>query len=175
MKRLYAPWRSSYAVDTAQTKKIKASEKECIFCTQIKQKKDAGFFILKRLKHCFIMLNKFPYNAGHLLVMPFAHKATLDKLSPAARTEIMEALTESTSILRKTLKTQGINIGLNQEKAAGAGIPSHLHFHVLPRWLGDTNFLPTIAETKQISFDLKKMYRLLKKAFDKNNKKVHSS
>ena len=165
MKRMYAPWRSSYAKGTAQSKKVKTSAKECVFCTQLKKKKDAEHFILKRLKHCFIMLNKFPYNTGHLLIMPNSHTASLDKLTPAARAEIMEALTESAGVVKKALKAQGINIGLNQGKAAGAGIPSHLHFHLLPRWAGDTNFFPTLVDTKQISFDLNEMYQILKKAF----------
>jgi len=165
MKRMYAPWRSSYAADTTQSKKVKTLARECIFCTMLKQKKDTQNLIIKRLKHCFIMLNKFPYNSGHLLIIPNRHTATLDKLSPAARTEIMEALTQAAGVLRTTIKAQGINIGLNQGKAAGAGIPSHLHFHALPRWAGDTNFFPTLADTKQVSFDLNEMYVLLKKPF----------
>lgn len=165
MKHLYAPWRSSYSSSVARTKHEKALPKDCVFCVQFKAKNDAQNFILKRTKHNAIMLNRFPYNAGHLLIMPLAHHATLTKLSKPARTELMELLTKSSHIVQKELKADGVNIGLNIGKAAGAGIPSHLHFHVLPRWYGDTNFLPTLTDTKQISFDLHAMYEQLKKRF----------
>ena len=111
------------------------------------------------------MLNLYPYNAGHLLILPFEHTATLEALPKATRTEIMELTSLCTKILESELKCDGINVGINLGRAAGAGIPSHLHLHVLPRWNGDTNFLPTLADTKQVSFDLKKIYTLLKKAF----------
>ncbi len=167
MDRIYAPWRSAYTSKTARGKKPNATKDECIFCNIISEKKDPKNFILKRFKHNLVMLNRFPYNTGHLLVMPLSHTADLAKLSKAARAELMEILSQSSALLKKSLQAEGINIGLNQGKAAGAGIPSHLHFHVLPRWLGDTNFLPTLADTKQISFDLGKIYKQLKKAYTK--------
>lgn len=165
MKKIYAPWRSKYTTNTARTKNENAKDKECVFCKQFKQKKDTQHFILKRTKHNAIMLNLYPYNAGHLLIMPLSHTATLDKLSKTARTELMELLSESAQVVKKIVGAEGVNIGLNLGKAAGAGIPSHLHFHVLPRWVGDTNFLPTLSDTKQVSFDLKKIYTQLKKGF----------
>ncbi len=165
MKRMYCPWRSEYTADIAQTKNEGASARECVFCTQLKEKNDAKNFIIKRFKNNVIMLNRFPYNAGHILIMPLTHEATLESLSKATRTELMELLSKSAEIIKKTLKADGINIGLNLGKAAGSGIPSHLHFHVLPRWYGDTNFLPTLTGTKQISFDLNKICKQLKKAF----------
>lgn len=164
MKRMYAPWRSAYTTQTARTKKEKITEKDCIFCKIFKQKKDTDNFIIKRTKHNVIILNRFPYNAGHILIMPLAHKATLDTLSKNSRAELMELISNSAKIVKKTLKADGVNIGLNMGKAAGAGIPSHLHFHILPRWFGDTNFLPTLTETKQISLDLNTIYSRLKKA-----------
>ncbi len=164
MKRMYAPWRSAYTTQTARTKKEKITEKDCIFCKIFKQKKDTDNFIIKRTKHNVIILNRFPYNAGHILIMPLAHKATLDTLSKNSRAELMELISNSAKIIKKTLKADGVNIGLNMGKAAGAGIPSHLHFHILPRWFGDTNFLPTLTETKQISLDLNTIYSRLKKA-----------
>jgi ATP adenylyltransferase len=165
MKYLYAPWRSPYSSGVHKTKHEKATEKDCVFCLQFKEKNDAEHFILKRTKYNAIMLNKFPYNAGHLLIMPLGHHASLDKLSKPARTELMELVAKTTQLLEKELTADGINIGLNLGKAAGAGIPSHLHFHVLPRWHGDTNFLPTLTDTKQISFDLRNIYEQLKKKF----------
>ncbi len=167
MKKLYAPWRSRYTQSTARGKKEKATEKECTFCTRLKQKKDSANFILKRFKHNVIFLNRYPYNAGHLLIIPIKHKDNLDKLSKETRAELMELITKSSTTLQKELGAQGINIGLNVGKAGGAGIPSHMHFHVLPRWVGDTNFLPTLTDTKQVSFDLNKIYKTLKKAFNK--------
>lgn len=165
MKRLYAPWRSPYAESVDRTKEEKASAQECVFCTKLKQKKDNENFIIKRFKYNAIILNRFPYNAGHILIIPLVHKATLDKLSRAARIELMELLALSGPLMQKTFDADGVNIGLNIGKAAGAGIPSHLHFHVLPRWHGDTNFLPTLTDTKLISFDLHTIYEQLKKAF----------
>ncbi len=165
MDRIYAPWRSAYTSKTARSKKANATKTECTFCKIISEKKDSKNFILKRFKHNMIMLNRYPYNAGHLLVMPLSHTADLAKLSKSARAELMEILSQGSVLLKKSLQAEGINIGLNQGKAASASIPSHLHFHVLPRWLGDTNFLPTLADTKQISFDLEKIYKQLKKAY----------
>ena len=165
MKRIYAPWRSSYTSKTARSKNENISSKECIFCQKIKEKKDSKNFILKRFKYNVIFLNRFPYNAGHLLIIPLQHTNSLDILTKAARTELMELLTLSSTILKNELMAEGINVGLNLGKAGGAGIPSHLHFHVLPRWIGDTNFLPTLSDTKQISMNLPTMYKQLKKAF----------
>lgn len=165
MERLYAPWRSSYARGIAASKKVKTSSKECVFCKAVKEQKDEQNFIIKRYKHTVIMLNRFPYNAGHLLIMPLAHKKNLHDLTPAARIELMELISRATHIVQKELKAPGINVGLNLGKEAGAGIPSHLHFHVLPRWKGDTNFLPLLAQTKQISFDLNSVYKELRDHF----------
>ncbi len=95
------------------------------------------------------------------MVIPIAHVKKLTDLSPEALNEIMSVITQATSILEAELKAEGINIGLNVGSASGAGIPSHLHWHILPRWNGDTNFLPTLAHTKVISFDLKEIYQLL--------------
>ena len=167
MKKLYAPWRSDYASSVAQTKEEKAGAQDCIFCTQFSLNTDDEHFILKRFKYNCIMLNRYPYNAGHLLIIPFEHRAELDQLDAAARSEMMELASKSTELLRTALKPDGFNIGFNLGKAAGAGIPAHLHMHILPRWSGDTNFLPTLSDTKQISFDLGKMFKDLKPYFEK--------
>ena len=167
MKRLYAPWRSNYTQDTAHTKNEGIPQEQCIFCAHIKENNDEQHFIIKRFEHNFIMLNRFPYNAGHLLIMPFEHRDHLQNVSKDARMELMELATQSARVLKETLDTHGTNIGINLGKASGAGIPSHVHMHVLPRWLGDTNFLPALAETKTISVDLKDIYQRLKTAFEK--------
>ena len=169
MKLLYCPWRSEYSADVAQGKNENATQDECIFCTQFKQKKDAEYFILKRFAHHAVMLNKYPYNAGHLLILPFNHVANLHELSKESRGELTELIMHSTQILKHTLDSHGFNIGLNLGKAGGAGIPSHLHYHILPRYVGDTNFLPTLADTKQISFNLGEFYQKLKPEFESVN------
>ncbi|MFC1842637.1 HIT domain-containing protein [Candidatus Dependentiae bacterium] len=167
MKKLFAPWRSEYSNDVTAGKQEEAQPQSCAFCKQLAQNKDQSNFILKRFKHSFVMLNKYPYNAGHLLVLPIKHVSALSELSKEERTELMELTNLSIDILYKSLKNDGLNAGFNLGKAAGAGIPSHLHMHVLPRWQGDTNFMPTIAETKVISFDLAQLYKQLKPEFDK--------
>ena len=168
MDKLYAPWRDSYVTGIHKGKrKNKIDPNECVFCKLIEEKKDTKNFILKRFKNCFVMLNKFPYNAGHLMIIPIKHINTLDKLTPAARQEIMETINQTTTVLQKALECDGLNIGINIGKASGAGIPGHLHIHVLPRWEGDTNWLPLLAETKQISVDLNQLYKVLKPVFAK--------
>ena len=111
------------------------------------------------------MLNRFPYNAGHLLILPYKHVADLNDLPAEAQHELIELTAKSIDVLKKELGAQGINIGMNLGKIGGAGIPAHIHQHVLPRWQGDTNFLPILTETKAISFDLREIYNKLKEAF----------
>ncbi len=166
MNILYAPWRNEYTTSTANTKNENLAQDQCVFCSQLAENNDLQYFILKRFTYSYIMLNLYPYNAGHLLILPFAHQPELSNLPKDARTELIELTTHSNIILKETLGAQGINMGYNIGKAAGAGIPSHLHFHVLPRWIGDTNFLPTLTQTKQISFDLKEIYQKLKPRFE---------
>jgi len=166
MKLLYAPWRSTYTTDTAHTKNDNVSEKDCIFCQQFAQTEDEKYLILRRFEHNVVMLNLYPYNAGHLLLMPLRHHAHLNQMEQAARAELMELTMHAVDILTAVLGAHGVNTGFNFGKAAGAGIPSHLHMHALPRWVGDTNFLPALSQTKQISFDLHDLYKKLKPAFD---------
>lgn len=164
MKQLYAPWRSDYATNIAHRNSEPGSPEPCVFCTKFKATNDEKNFIIKRAEHNAVLLNLYPYNPGHILVIPYAHVAQLDLLPVDARTELMELITVSSHVLQKTLNAHGINVGLNLGQAAGAGIPTHLHFHVLPRYIGDTNFLPTLADTKQISFDMHKIYEQLREA-----------
>lgn len=164
MKILYAPWREDYTTKSARN----TDEKDtCVFCEQLKDKNDTEHFILRRFKHCYVVLNRYPYNGGHLLVLPLEHKAKLSELPPESRTEIMQVITHCSELLEQELDAKGINVGLNQGKAAGAGLPAHLHFHVLPRWLGDTNFLPTLGATKTVSTSLNNIFKKLKPRIDK--------
>lgn len=165
MKILHAPWRSDYSDDVSAGKQNTASKDECVFCAQAAQKNDEENFIVKRFDHTFVMLNRFPYNAGHLLVIPYAHQGSLHALSDQVRDELMRVTALCEEALRKALKPEGFNMGLNVGKAAGAGIPAHLHMHILPRWQGDTNFMPALGQTKVISYDLTTVYRKLVAAF----------
>lgn len=167
MDRLYCPWRSEYVDKEAHTKNENSPKDACVFCSQFSISDDKKNLILKRFKNIAIVMNKYPYNAGHLLVLPLEHKSRLADYTKEVRSELIEATNLCVEVLGKALKKpEGFNIGINLGKAAGAGIPAHLHLHVLPRWQGDTNFLPLLGETKQISFDLSKMYDQLKKEFD---------
>jgi len=164
MDFIYAPWRSPYFNDRGRAKQPDTTEKECVFCTQLQQNQDEKNFILKRGDHFSIMLNKYPYNPGHLMVVSFDHVPDLESFTPEQRAELIELITQGTTLLKNELRAQGINVGVNLGKAAGAGIPSHFHMHILPRWIGDTNFLPLLSGTKQISVDLHEVYQKLQKA-----------
>ena len=168
MKKLYAPWRSKYVDKNVHQGKSENTQKdECIFCKKIKANNDEKHYILKRSKNAAIILNLYPYNAGHIMVIPLQHKKSLEDLSSEVRYEIIDLITKTIETLKKTIKPDGFNVGINLGKHGGAGIPSHLHVHIVPRWNGDTNFLPIISNTKAISFDLNKIYKDLRKSFDK--------
>ena len=175
MNYLYAPWRSNY-IDDKKNKKHDVLSGEstgasdsCVFCIKLSEGRDAQNFILKRFKYNAVILNLYPYNAGHLMVIPLEHvKRPLD-LDQDARLEFMNLTAHSINIVENALGASGINVGLNLGKSAGAGIPTHLHMHVIPRWEGDTNFMPIIAETKPVSLDLNLVYQDLKPLFDKIN------
>ncbi|MFH1459593.1 MAG: HIT domain-containing protein [Candidatus Omnitrophota bacterium] len=153
MDKLWAPWRIKYI----QAKKTKG----CIFCQKPKQKKDKLNYIIKRKKYAYSMLNIFPYNNGHILVAPYKHEANLDKLVPNEVLEIIDLINENIKILKLKLKPQGFNIGVNMGKVAGAGFDNHIHFHIVPRWAADTNFMPIITGTKIISQSLDELYEVL--------------
>jgi len=169
MKYLYAPWRDKYVQEQVYGKQEATSSRECALCNCTKED-NVHCYILYRASSWFIMMNRFPYNAGHLLIVSYSHIPTLTTVSQEARHELSDLTHICIEILQKALEPQGFNIGLNIGKAAGAGIPSHIHQHVLPRWSGDTNFLPVLAETKHISCDLNKMYKRLVGYFDKIDK-----
>lgn len=168
MQRLYAPWRQKYVTTmTGKGGNKKLPKSNCVFCQQFATHDDDQSLIIKRFKHCVIMMNRYPYNAGHLLILPLTHHAELDELTPATRAEMMEVLTASIPILGKVLGAEGFNVGINLGIAGGGGIPSHLHIHLLPRWRGDTNFLETLGQTKVISSDILEVFNDLKVACKK--------
>jgi ATP adenylyltransferase len=134
---------------------------DCIFCERLKENKDEDNFILYRGKTAFIILNIFPYSNGHLMVVPYRHLGELEGLEDEELGELMSLVKKSAGLLKKALNPQGFNIGLNMGRVAGAGIEDHIHIHVIPRWEGDTNFLPLIGETKVIPELLKDTYKKL--------------
>lgn len=158
MDRLWAPWRMEYI--------LADKEGECVFC---QQQNDLAHhnYILKSSEHCFVIMNIYPYNSGHLLVVPHRHLSNLEDLSNNELLDIAKTLTESCHLLKDAIHPQGFNIGLNLGQAAGAGITQHLHWHIVPRWSADVNFMPVIADTRVISQHLEDTYNLLKPFFDK--------
>ena len=157
MQKLWAPWREKFIFGR--------QEKGCIFCKRLKQKKDSQNYILYRGKSCFVIMNLYPYNTGHLMVVPNRHVGKLQSLTEAESLELMTASARSVSALERALRPQGFNLGMNLQRAAGAGIAGHLHVHVVPRWNGDTNFMPILAQTKVLSLSLISVYTKLKSSF----------
>ena len=154
MHRLWAPWRLKY---------IKENKKEeCIFCNKAREKKDEENYILLRGKTSFVILNAFPYNNGHLMIAPYRHISSLEKLNSEEQIEIMQLTSRMIRLLKEVMQPEGFNIGVNLGKAAGAGIEGHLHFHIVPRWVGDYNFMPLLSDTKVIPEALDESYRKLK-------------
>ena len=155
MKPIFAPWRMEFILGPR--------EKGCVFCNRVKRKSDRKDLILHRGKSCFIILNKYPYNPGHLMVVPNRHVSSLTELNRREHEEIFSLLARTEKAISRAMRPQGFNMGLNLGKAAGAGIDDHLHFHVIPRWFADTNFWPVIAQTKSMPQHLSDTYDLLKK------------
>lgn len=155
MDRIWAPWRSGYIQKVGQ-------KKECIFCQKARAKNDRKNFVLQRGKYCFVILNIYPYNNGHLMIAPYRHISEISQIRKCEAVEIFQFLKEYESKLKQKLKPDGFNVGLNVGRAAGAGVEYHIHFHIVPRWVGDTNFMPVISETKVISQSLEEVYNLLR-------------
>ena len=139
-------------------------KKGCLFCRVAGEKRDRKNYLLFRGKRCFIILNTFPYNNGHLMIAPYRHLANLEDLNREELGELMGLVSRSVGWLKEALKPEGFNIGMNLGKIAGAEIEDHLHIHLVPRWSGDSNFMPTIAQTKVIPELLKDTYKKLRKA-----------
>ncbi len=161
MDSLYSPWRMQYILDSQDD-----GDDTCVFCEVIKTEDDRKHLILHRDEYCYVILNLFPYNTGHLLVVPYRHVRCMNDLEAGEKAQSMELLVRAESVLRETFKPQGFNVGANIGSVAGAGIPGHLHFHILPRWEGDTNFLPVLGGTKSLPETLEESYDRLKSAWD---------
>ncbi len=157
MENIWAPWRKEFI--------LSKKEEGCFFCTAIEDNQDQKNLVLYRGKECFCILNKYPYNSGHLMIAPKMHKDDLSKLNDSEMLELLTLTRDVKNILAKKLKPEGFNLGINFGKVAGAGVEDHIHLHLVPRWKGDTNFMPVIAETKVIPQSLEDLYLELKEYF----------
>ena len=158
MERLWAPWRMEYITE--------APRPGCLFCRVIKDPtdKDAAL-VVWRPDQAIVLLNKYPYNPGHVMVAPHAHVGGLEDLDDAQTADLMRALKRTITVLKALLKPEGFNIGANIGRVAGAGMPDHVHLHVVPRWNGDTNFMPVLGEVKVINEHLTQTAAKLSEAF----------
>ncbi len=145
MDRLWAPWRAQYVRDPAPTQ---GPEDACFLCRGLAAEDDRTSLIVLRRSHTVVFLNRFPYNSGHLLVAPKSHLASLEELSGQDLVQPVETIQILIGVLARILRPHGYNVGLNLGRAAGAGVPGHLHWHIVPRWDGDNNFMPVVAGTK---------------------------
>jgi ATP adenylyltransferase len=160
---LWAPWRIGYIQGLGK-------KHDCFICHNVKHpQQDEGNFVLWRTKNCLVMLNKFPYNNGHLLLASIRHVAGLDELDDGEMLELAKLIIASQKVLTLAIKPHGFNIGTNFGRCAGAGLPDHLHIHIVPRWDGDTNFMDVCADTDVISQSMKDLYKQLKAASAENN------
>jgi len=155
MDKLWAPWRSEYL--------YLRKDKRCIFCGNRPKGKDRTRYIVKRSGHSFAMLNRYPYNNGHIMVAPFRHVKYMENLTAAELNDLFDLVNRMKMKIDTVLKPHGYNIGMNIGKVGGAGFEGHLHVHIVPRWNGDTNFMPVISGTKVISESLDAVYDLLLK------------
>ena len=158
MKQIWAPWRMDFLLG-------KSPVQGCPFCVLPAQQRDQENLILHRTAHCFVIMNRYPYNNAHLMVIPFAHINDLDQLSDAICTDLSKTLQHTTRVVRRLFNPDGFNIGINMGAAAGAGVPGHIHYHVIPRWVGDTNFMPVINETRIMNEYLHDTYQRLQGQF----------
>ena len=143
------------------------NEDGCVFCQALKQTDGCENLIVHRGQHAYIILNRYPYNSGHLMVVPLEHCATLEVLAPEIRAEMMELISRCVQILTTAYQAQGFNLGANLGSAAGAGIPQHFHFHIVPRWQGDTNYMSAIGDTRVVPEALDETYRRINDAWEK--------
>lgn len=158
MDHLWSPWRYQYVTKTG-------SGTGCIFCDLPKEQRDEEHYIVHRGAKCFVMLNRYPYTNGHIMVAPYAHVARLEDADEDAAVEMMLLARRGEKLLRGLYRPHGLNLGMNIGESAGAGVVGHIHLHVLPRWTGDTNFMTTVGETRVLPEALEITYQRLKAAF----------
>ncbi len=158
-QRIWAPWRLAYVKDAS-----KDSAEECIFCTKPAEDDDEANLIVHRGERCFVILNLFPYTNGHLMVARYEHLGTLPELDAETIAEMMALAQRAMVVLEEAYEPHGYNVGLNQGRVAGAGVEDHIHLHVVPRWAGDTNYMPVLADTRVMPQSLEQSYETLEGA-----------
>jgi ATP adenylyltransferase len=158
MHHIWSPWRMEYIENHGK-------EKDCVFCRALGLPDGPENLIAHRGEHAFVILNRYPYTSGHVMVVPVSHQPDLEKLDPRARAEMMELTSRSTAILRSVYRTVAFNIGVNIGEAAGAGVKEHVHIHVVPRWVGDTNFMATVASMRVLPELLDDTWKRISEAF----------
>jgi ATP adenylyltransferase len=158
--RIWAPWRLAYVTDAS-----KDIEEQCIFCAKPQADDDEANLIVHRGERSFVILNLYPYTNGHLMVAPYEHIGRLQELPPETLTEMMGLAQKAMDRLESVYDPHGYNVGFNQGRVAGAGVEHHIHMHVVPRWAGDNNFMPVIADTKVMPQSIEQSYEALKGAF----------
>ena len=155
LSRIWAPWRAQYVREAALSLKPQSS---CFLCEGLDSDNDRENLVVLRQAHSVVVLNRYPYTGGHLLVAPCSHRETLAEFSDRDLLEPIETIRKMTVVLDRMFRPHGYNIGLNQGKSAGAGLPGHLHWHIVPRWDGDTNFMPVLAGSKVLVESLHELY-----------------
>ena len=160
MKQLWAPWRMSYICGEDGD-----ARRGCIFCLRDLAAEDPERLVVHRGTHAFVIMNRYPYSNGHLMVAPYRHTAELAELDVAEVLEMHHLLLRAKAALHRTMSPQGFNLGMNLGQVAGAGVADHLHLHLVPRWQGDTNFMPVLAEVRSIPQHLEESYRIICSAF----------
>lgn len=158
--RIWAPWRLAYVKDAS-----KDVEQECIFCAKPAANDDRANLIVHRGERCFVILNLFPYTNGHLMVAPYEHVGSIQAIEPDTIAEMMALSQRAITILEDAYEPHGFNVGFNQGRVAGAGVEHHIHMHVVPRWGGDTNFMPVLADTRVMPQTLEQTYDALEGRF----------
>lgn len=167
METLWSPWRSKY-IGTFKDEASKPEE-ECFLCNAAKSaEKDQELLVTARRKHCFAVLNKYPYNNGHVLIAPYLHISEIEEISEEILSDIMFLTKETTAALKKIYAPHGFNIGANLGRISGAGLPGHFHMHIVPRWSGDTGFISVISDIKVVSVAIEDTWHELSKIL--NNK-----
>jgi len=171
LKRLWAPWRLAYVtgeptdepVETEESPQLPAGADEaCFLCRGAASEDERGHWVVRRTAASVTVLNRFPYNNGHLLVAPRRHEGQFEQLTSAEHAELVGEIARWLTLLRAEMNADGFNVGLNLGAAAGAGLPGHLHWHIVPRWNGDTNFMPTLAGTRVIPQSLEALWQILR-------------
>lgn len=162
MKRMWSPWRSKY-IETF--KKPPRKSRKSLFTNILKSKDDDKNFVVWREEHCFVVMNLYPYNSGHLMIVPNRQTREFEDLTLVELAEIMQTTQRAMKALDKVMHPQGYNFGANIGRVSGAGVDDHIHFHLVPRWNGDTNFMPVLADTKTISEDMRDTLKKLRAAF----------